>query len=75
MKLQYIDIHSCCLKQEVQQQTIYICWISTKKMTVDKLTKLLKVTNFEVFIKITRVENKKDLLALIKREEELKKIL
>lgn len=44
-------------------------------MAVDGLTKPLTATNFEVFVKITGVENKKDFLALIEREKELKKIL
>lgn len=39
------------------------------------LLKFFITAHFEVFLKITRVDNKKDFLALIKREEKLKKIL
>lgn len=44
-------------------------------MVVDKLNKLLIAANFKTFVKITRVENKMNILALVKKEEKLKKIL
>lgn len=44
-------------------------------MIADGLTKLFTATNFEVFIKMTKIKNKKDLLALIKRKKELKETL
>lgn len=48
---------------------------TNKKMVVDGLTKLLTATNFEVFVTMTGVEDKKTLLALIKRKKNRKKIL
>lgn len=43
-------------------------------MAADRLTKPLIAANFEVFVKINRVKDKKNLLTLIKREEKPKKI-
>lgn len=74
-KLQHFDIHSYWLRHEIQQQTIHLCWVLTKKMVAGGLTKLLITANFKVFIKMTRVENKKDLLALIEKGKKLKKTL
>ena len=74
-KLRHVDIHSHWLRQEVQRQTIHLRWVPTKKMAADGLTKPLTAANFEVFVKMTGVEDKKDLLALIEREEELKETL
>ena len=44
-------------------------------MAAGGLTKPLIAANFKVFIKMTRVENKKDFLALIERQKELKERL
>lgn len=74
-KLRHVDIHSHWLRQEVQQQTIHLCWVPSKKMSVNGLTTPLTAANFEVFVKMTEFEDKKDLLALIEREKELKETL
>lgn len=42
-------------------------------MLIDGLTKLFIAANLEIFIKITRVKNKKHFLSLIKREKKTKK--
>lgn len=44
-----------------------------KKMVVNRFIKPLIAANFEVFVKITKVEDKKNLLVLIKWKKELKK--
>ncbi|MCJ1349687.1 hypothetical protein MMC31_007928, partial [Peltigera leucophlebia] len=41
-------------------------------MAADGLTKPLTTANFEVFVGMTGIKDKKDLLALIKKEEELR---
>lgn len=74
-KLRHVDIHSHWLRQEVQRKTIHIRWVPTKKMAADGLTKPLTTANFEVFVGMTGIEDKKDLLALIKKEEELRETL
>lgn len=42
-------------------------------MIANRLIKLLIAINFEVFVKIIKVNNKKDFLILIKKEEKPKK--
>lgn len=44
-------------------------------MISNRLSKLFIATNFDVFEKITGFKYKKDLLALIKKEKNWKKIL
>lgn len=43
-------------------------------MGANRLNKPLISANFKVFIKMTRVKDKKDFLALIERKKELKNI-
>ncbi|MCJ1348707.1 hypothetical protein MMC31_006940, partial [Peltigera leucophlebia] len=44
-------------------------------MAADDLTNSLITANFEVFMGMTGIKDKKDLLALIKKEEELRETL
>lgn len=43
-------------------------------MAANEFTKPLIAANSKVFVKMTKVMNKKDFLALIEREEKLKEI-
>lgn len=74
-KLRHVDIHSHWLRQEVQRRTIHIRWVPTKKMTADDLTKALAAANHEAFVGMTGIENQKDILASIKKEDHLKDAL
>ena len=40
-KLKHVDIHRHWLRQEVQQQRIYLEWVPTREMAADGLTKIL----------------------------------
>lgn len=44
-------------------------------MSAASLTKLVITANFKIFVGMIGIKNKKDLLALIKREKELREIL
>lgn len=74
-KLWHVDIHSHWLRQEVQRRTIHIRWVPTKKMAADGLTKAFTAANHEAFVGMSGVEDQKDLLASIKREDDLKDAL
>lgn len=70
IKLWHVDIHSYWLKQEIQCKSIYICWVSTKEMVADDLTKaLLSTQKHNFFVKMTDIKDQKKLLASIKKEE------
>ena len=71
-KLRHVDIHSHWLRQEVQRQSIKIRWVPTKEMMADGLTKALSVIKHEHFVGMTGIENKKELLASIKRKDNLR---
>ncbi len=70
-KLRNVDIHSHWLRQEVQHGMIYICCVPTKKIVADGLTKALSsAQKHDSIVRITGIEDQKDLLASIKREED-----
>ncbi len=70
-KLQYVDIHSYWLIQEVQRGSIYIRWVPTKEMVADGLTKALSsAQKHDSFVRRTGIEDQKDLLASIKTEKD-----
>ena len=70
-KLRHVDIHSHWLRQEVQRGSIHICWVPTKEMIADGLTKALSsAQKHNSFVRMTGIEDQKDLLASIKREED-----
>ncbi len=70
-KLQHVDIHSHWLRQKMHRGSIYIRWVLTKEMVADGLTKALSSANkHKIFVRITGIEDQKDLLASIKREED-----
>ena len=71
-KLRHVDIHSHWLRQEVQRQSIKIRWVPTKDMVADGLTKALSVIKHEHFVGMTGIEDKRELLASIKREDDLR---
>ena len=69
-KLRHVDIYSHRLRQEVQRNSIHICWESTKEMVTDVLTKALSsAKQYDLFVRMTGIEDQKDLLASIKREK------
>ena len=70
-KLWHIDIHLHWLRQKVQCKAIHIRWVLTKEIVANKLTKALTTVKYNVFVEITGIENQKDLLASIKKEEDL----
>lgn len=45
-----------------------------QKIALNRLIKLLTITNFQVFVKITKIKEKKNLLAWIKKKKKPKKI-
>ncbi len=70
-KLRQVDIHSHRLRQEVQRGSIHIRWVPTKEMVADGLTKAFSsAQKHNSFVKMTGIEDQKDLLASIKREED-----
>ena len=70
-KLRHVDIHSHWLRQEVQRGSIHIRWVPTKEMIADGLTKALSsAQKHDSFVRMTGIEDQKDLLASIKREED-----
>ncbi len=67
-KLRHVDIHSHWLRQEVQRGLIHIRWVPTKEMVAEGLTKaLLSAQKHDFFVRMTGIEDQKDLLASIKR--------
>ncbi len=70
-KLRNVDIHSHCLRQEVQRGSIHIRWVPTKEMVADGPTKALSsAQKHDFLVRMTGIENQKDFLASIKREED-----
>ncbi len=70
-KRQHVDIYLHWLRQKVQRGSIYICWVPTKEMVADGLTKSLSsAQKYDFFVRMTGIEDRKDLLASIKREED-----
>ena len=69
-KLRHVNIHSYWLRQEVQRQSIKIRLVPTKEMVADGVTKALSVIKHEHFVGMTGIEDKKELLASIKREDD-----
>ena len=55
----------------MQYQPIKICWIRTKEIVTDGLTKALPVIKHEQFVRMTGIGDKKELLAYIKQEDDL----
>ena len=51
-RLRYIDIHSCWLRQEIQEKRITTEWIPTAEMLADSLTKALPIQKYQKFIKL-----------------------
>ena len=71
-KLRHVDIHSHWLRQEVQRGSIAVCWIPTKQMMANGLTKALTHANHRDFVSMTGLEDQSELLASIQKEEDLK---
>ena len=70
-KLRHVNIHLHWLKHEVPCGSIHICWVPTKEMVTDSLTKALSsAQKHNFFVRMTDIENPKDLLVSIKREED-----
>ncbi len=75
-KLRHVDIHSHWLRQEVQSGSIHIRWVPTKEMVADGLTKTLSsAQKHDSFVRMTGIEDQKDLLASMKRVEDALKQL
>lgn len=74
-KLRHVDIHSHWLRQEVQQKSIDIRWVPTRKMIADGLTKALTTANHEAFVEMTSLEDQRARLASIQQEKDLKATL
>ncbi len=70
-KLWHVNIHSHWLRQEVQRGSIQICWVPTKEMVADGLTKALSsAQKHYFFVRMTGIDDQRDILASIKREED-----
>ena len=70
-KLRNVDIYSYWLRQEVQHGSIHIQWVPAKEMIADGLTKALSsAKKHDSFVRMTGIEDQKDLLASIKREKD-----
>ncbi len=55
----------------MQRGSIHICWMPTKNMVADRLTKALSSSQkHNFFVRITGIEDQKDLLVSIKTEED-----
>ena len=61
-RLKHIDIHSCWLRQEVQQKSITTGWIPTANMPADGLTKPLPDQKHQNFIKLLNMVDIKHLI-------------
>ena len=69
-KLRHVDIYSHLLRQEVQLNSIQIRSLQTKEMVADGLTKALSSDQKQdFFVGMAGIEDLKDLLGSIKREE------
>ena len=51
-RLRHVDVHSCWLRQEVQERRIATAWIPTAKMPADGLTKTLPNQKHQNFTKL-----------------------
>ncbi len=70
-ELRHVDIHSHWLGHDVQRGSIHIRWLPNKEMVVDGLTKALSSAQKHAFsVRMTGIEDQKDLLTFIKREED-----
>ena len=49
-----------------------MCYVSTKQIMTDSFTKALSVINYEHFVAMIGIEDKKELLASIKRDDDLR---
>ena len=61
-RLRHIDVHSCWLGQDVQEDRISASWIPTAEMPADGLTKSLPNQKHQNFIKLL---NMVDITSLI----------
>ncbi len=69
-KLRHVNIHSHLLRHEAQPGSIHFRWAPTKEMIADGMTKALSsAQKHDDFVRMTDIEDQKDLLACIKREE------
>lgn len=75
IKLCYMNIHSYWLRQKVQHQIIHICWMLTKKMVANGLTKALSIEIHKFFMEMTSIKDKKKLLIFVKKEKDFKDII
>lgn len=71
-KLRHVNIHLHWLRQKVQYKTINICWISTKEIIADSLTKALLSIKHAAFVEITEIKDQKKCLASLKKKNNLK---
>lgn len=74
-KLRHINIHLHWLRQEIQQKSIDIFWVSTKDMKADSLTKALLTVKHDTFVEMTSLEDQKVYLDFVRQEDEKKKSL
>ena len=51
-RLRHVDIHSCWLRQEIQERRVTTEWIPTAEMPADGLTKALPIQKHQKFIKL-----------------------
>ena len=51
-RLRHIDVHSCWLRQEIQEKRVTASWIPTADMPADGLTKALPIQQHQNFIKL-----------------------
>jgi hypothetical protein len=61
-KLKHVDIHQHWLRQEVNNKTINIDWISTFTMPADGLTKALLLQKYKTFVSQLNLVDIKTLL-------------
>lgn len=69
IKFHHIDIYTHWLWQKVQQKTINICWVLTKKIVADGFIKALSARKQKCFMNITGIENKKIFWLLLKKKK------
>ena len=51
-RLRHVDIHSCWLRQKIQERRVTTEWIPTAEMPADGLTKALPIQKHQKFIKL-----------------------
>ena len=61
-RLRHVDIHSCWLRQEVQEKRITTAWIPTARMPADGLTKALSNQKHQNFIQLLNMVDISDLI-------------